>query len=331
MRKLGPALVMALLLVLTGALRCGNRNAPSTTTPISMTKSRSAIKSRPRRSPHLMDELDPTPHAAVTPGRSEPTAPVHHEPTAPIDDRAARAAEAVDGYIVFLDGAEHIRPSCNVWPRQKVQALAYFYERAVLEGYMGRMRFESIEAWAAAFGISKNAPLVIVYDPEHALDPQPCVMQHQGSPVIVYGKTIRVFVRSLAIRMAIHELAHVWDAAHDWELSTAMEAVVQNPDNYPTAKARENTREDFAESVTAYLQAGYAINERWSDDDLRFYRRYGEGFDTIWPMDRYDYVAHLFAGDTVEMLLAQSWELPATFEPGEGIVVPVRGQRFQEW
>jgi hypothetical protein len=287
--------------------------------------SRSALKSRSRRRLALKVTLDPAPHTAVT-------APVHNsEPTAPVYTTSTRAAEAVGGYIVFLDGAKQIRPSCSVWPEQKVQALAYFYERAVFEDYIGRMGFESVEAWASAFGLSKDTPLVIVYDPEHALDPQPCVIQHLGSPVIVYGKTIRVFVRDLTIRMAIHELAHVWDAAHNWGFSAAMGAVVQNPDNYPTAKARENAREDFAESVTAYLRSGYAINERWSDDDLRFYRRYGEGFDTIWPMDRHDYVAQLFAGDTVEMLLAQNWELPFAFEHEDGVVVPVRGERFQEW
>jgi hypothetical protein len=211
-----------------------------------------------------------------------------------------RAAEAVDGYIVFLNEATYIRPSCGTWPDQKVQALAQIYEHAVFDAYAGREGFESVNAWAAAFGLSQARPLIIVYDPDHPLDPQPSVTQYEGTPVIVYGKTIRVAVARSASLMAIHELAHVWDAAHGWALSAAMVDIVDNPSNYPTAKARENPREDFAESVTAYLRAGYAVNERWSDDDVRFYHRYGEGFDDVWSMDRHDYIACLFAGDSVE-------------------------------
>ena len=100
-------------------------------------------------------------------------------------------------------------------------------------------------------------------------------------------------------------MAHIWDEVYDWELGAGIATVVQNPDNYPTAKAHnEGAHEDFAESVTAYLWPGYAANVRWADDDPRFYEHYGELPDEVWTLDRYDYIARLFQGETVDTIRA---------------------------
>ena len=115
--------------------------------------------------------------------------------------------------------------------------------------------------------------------------------------MITYGPTIRMRTASHGLRLAVHELAHVWDGAHGWTLSKGLARVVQNPGTYPTARARDGgPLETFAESVTVHLIDGCACDERWSDDDPRFYTRFGVQPDEVWAFDRYDYVAQLLAG-----------------------------------
>ena len=43
---------------------------------------------------------------------------------------------------------------------------------------------------------------------------------------------------------------------------------------------------------------------RWADDDPRFIDQYGEQADAVWTLDRYDYVARLFRGETVDAIRA---------------------------
>lgn len=224
---------------------------------------------------------------------------------------AAKVTDAANGHIVFVDYAADLNPDASAWPRDKVDALAHFYDRAVREGYAGRNGFGSVGAWAAACKVSKTNPVFIVYDETHSCGSQPTMKRYGDIVVITYGKTIRTMVSSHGIQLALHELAHVWDSAHEWRLSAEMSQIVQNPHNYPTAKARdEGAHEDFAESVTAYLWPGYAVNVRWSDDESDFNVRYDEPVDGVWVMDRHDYVGRLFEGEDLDMLKAEAARLP---------------------
>ena len=63
-----------------------------------------------------------------------------------------------------------------------------------------------------------------------------------------------------------------------------------NPDGFSVAKARhQGPNEGFAESVTALLWPGYAVNRTWSDDELDA----ADGLDVTWTMDRHDFVGTL--------------------------------------
>lgn len=207
-------------------------------------------------------------------------------------------AEAAGGHILFVNKATRIDPQSATWPSEKVHRLASFYDQAVQNGYVGRDGFDNVAQWAAAFGISTEKPILVIYDPTRGV--QPVVRWHDTIPVITYGKVIRTSIPSHSIQLATHELAHVWDEAHDWQLGAAIATVVQNPDEYPTAKAQnEGAHEDFAEAVTAYLSANYAANVRWADDDPRFEKSYGDQPDAVWTLDRYDYIERLFQGEPV--------------------------------
>lgn len=110
----------------------------------------------------------------------------------------------------------------------------------------------------------------------------------KGATPVITHYTLRTAVRTQTTKLILHELAHIWDHAHDWTLSEQMVVVVQNPEGYPTAKARgEGPKEDFAESVTAALWQGYAVNATWSDNDS------GQP-DAQWTLDRHDHVDQLF-------------------------------------
>lgn len=207
-------------------------------------------------------------------------------------------AEAAEGHIAFVSNATRINPNSTGWPQEKVRRLASFYDQAVQNGYVGRGGFDSVLQWAAMFGISTEKPILVIYDPTHGV--QPVVRWHDTIPVITYGKVIRTSIPSHGIQLATHELAHIWDEAYEWQLGAAIATVVQNPGDYPTAKAQnEGAHEDFAESVTAYLSPNYAANVRWADDDPRFNKRYSAEPDALWSLDRYDYIERLFQGDTV--------------------------------
>jgi hypothetical protein len=218
------------------------------------------------------------------------------------------AVRAADGRVVFLDDAAPLNRASAPWPREKVYHMRYFYEHAITMGFAGRRGFGDVACWSEAFGISASHPIYVIYDTNHALGVQPTVGWdvERAVPVITYGSGIRTKVPSQGIELAMHELAHIWDGAHGWALSATMVDVVENPANYPTARARNGgPKEDFADSVVAFFRLDYATNVRWSDDDIRFRQRYGTGLDEVWRLDRYDYVALLLEGATVESLRDQ--------------------------
>jgi hypothetical protein len=244
---------------------------------------------------------------------AEPASSVEEDPVNFVSASllSTKVAEAAAGYIVFVDAAPDLNPNASAWPRDKVEALAGFYDRAVRERYVGHAGFESLVAWAAACNISQATPIFIVYDEAHSQGAQPTMKRYGEIVVITYGTTIRTMVASHGIKLALHELAHVWDSAQAWRLSGEMGQIVQNPHNYPTAKARdEGAHEDFAESVTAYLWPSYAVNVRWSDDEPDFNARYDEPVDGVWLLDRHDYVERLFAGEELDDLKEAAARLP---------------------
>jgi len=237
------------------------------------------------------------------------------------------AAETADGYVVLVDAIGSARDPVSVWPEEKVAPLAGFYARAA-SLYAGRRGFGSTVAWAEAFQISPDRPLVLVYDPVHPSDPCPTAAWRAGGvPTITYGPTIRTATASLGLQTALHEMAHIWDGARGWALSAGMADVVGDAGSPPTAKAQNGgPLEDFAESVTAYFVQGYASNARWSDDDARFYGGLGVAPDELWSYDRYDYVAGLLSGASVAELRREAREARRPVAPmaSEDQVVPER-------
>ena len=202
-------------------------------------------------------------------------------------------AEAAGGTIVFVEDAGAIAEGASDWPPAKLTAVVKFYEEAVAR-YTAASAFGSVERWAKAFGISVDNPIRVVYAGK-ARDTAPArATWIAGMPVITHY-ALRTSVSTAGVKLVVHELAHIWDGAHNRELGEAIETTVQNPDGFPTAKARdEGSKEDFAESVTATLWPGYAVNESWSDDEPGRSRRASAAPDTLWTMDRHDYVESLY-------------------------------------
>ena len=195
-------------------------------------------------------------------------------------------AKAAQGYIVFADSAKHLNPRSTRWPQAKLEAMVSVYDEAVLNHYAAEDGFGSISRWAEAFGISQDNPIVVIYVKGDAHG-APARASWKGETPTVTHFTLRTSVPSEVVKLVIHELAHIWDSAHDWKLSDAMVSTVQNPEEHPTAKARdEGPLEDFAESVTATLVEGYAVNGEWTDDA-------GAQPDAAWTMDRFDFVSEL--------------------------------------
>ena len=205
------------------------------------------------------------------------------EPTPPLDV----VAEAAHGYVVFANNAHHLNSNAAAWPQVKLQTLVDIYDEAILGYYAAEDSFGSVKGWAKTFGISKSNPIVIIYVQGDAHG-APARAAWQGTSPVVTHYTLRTAVPSQTTKLILHELAHIWDHAHDWTLSEQMVIVIQNPEGYPTAKARnEGPKEDFAESVTAALWQGYAVNATWSDND-------SAQPDAQWTLDRHDYVDELF-------------------------------------
>jgi hypothetical protein len=197
-------------------------------------------------------------------------------------------AEAADGYIVFVEDAGSVIAGASAWPQVKLEALVEFYEQAVL-AYTGETGFGTVEVWAAALNISRENPLRVVYAGNHG-DPVPARAGWRDGTAIITHYTLRTAVSTKGIQLVLHEMAHIWDGAHGWELGEAILSEVQNPRGFPTVKARdEGPKEDFAESVTALLWPGYAVNRAWSDDEPGA----SEGPDATWTLDRHDYVEAL--------------------------------------
>ena len=72
------------------------------------------------------------------------------------------------------------------------------------------------------------------------------------------------------------------------ESSSPPWGVAPRSSGYPTAKARdEESKEDFAESVTAALWDGYVVNVEWTDDS-------SDRPDELRSLDRYDQIVQLF-------------------------------------
>ncbi len=197
-------------------------------------------------------------------------------------------AEAADGYIVFVEDAGSVIAGASAWPQVKLEALIPFYG-AAFAAYTGEQGFGTVELWAAAFGITRDSPIRVVYAGNQP-DPVPARAGWvEGTAIITHYK-LRTSVSTKGIQLVIHELANIWDGAHSWALGEAVADTVQNPDGFPTAKARdEGPKEDFAESVTATLWPGYAVNQAWSDDEPG-----AEGDpDATWTLDRHDYIEAL--------------------------------------
>jgi len=203
------------------------------------------------------------------------------EPLAPMPI----VAEAADGYIVFVEDASHVVEGATDWPQAKLDALVSFYEEAIA-AYIGETGFGSTERWAEAFGISKDNPLRVVYAGNKA-DPAPARAGWREGTAVITHYTLRTSISTTCIQLVIHEMAHIWDGANDWALGEDLIETVENPEGFPTAKARdEGPKEDFAESVTALLWPGYAVNALWSDDT-------SDAPDATWTMDRHDFVEAL--------------------------------------
>jgi len=197
-------------------------------------------------------------------------------------------AEAADGYIVFVEDAGGVIAGASAWPQVKLEALVEFYEQAVL-AYTDETGFGTVELWAAALNISRENPLRVVYAGNKG-HPVPARAGRREGTSIITHYTLRTAVSTKGIQLVLHEMAHVWDGAHGWELGEAILSEVQNPDGFPTAKARdEGPKEDFAESVTATLWPGYAVNREWSDDEPGA----DDGPDVTWTLDRQDFVETL--------------------------------------
>lgn len=225
------------------------------------------------------------------------------EPTfseAPVDDPAMGplppmtvVAEAAGGYVVFVEGAEATIPGASGWPQAKLSALVSYYEEAVAL-YASDAGFGSTERWAAAFRISRDNPIRVVYAGNQP-DPAPARASRIGGTAIVTHYTLRTSVRTVAVQLVIHELAHIWDNAHAWELGETIQSTVDNAEGFPTAKARdEGPKEDFAESVTATLWSGYAVNADWSDDGPGQRGHAADMLDVDRMFDRRNYVDSLF-------------------------------------
>ena len=175
----------------------------------------------------------------------------------------------------------------------KLAAVVRFYDEAVAR-YTAASAFGSTERWAETFGISADNPIRVVYAGNHRDSAPARARWIEGTAVITHYK-LRTSVSTVGVQLVLHELAHVWDGAHGWALGEAIATTVQNPEGFPTAKARdEGPREDFAESVTATLWPGYAVNQTWSDNELGRTHQTVSAPDSVWTMDRRDYVVGLF-------------------------------------
>ncbi len=209
------------------------------------------------------------------------------------DPEPVTVAEAAGGLVVFVEDAGAIVDGASDWPPTKLTALVRFYDEAIVR-YTAELAFGSSSRWADAFGISPETPIRVVYAGNgHDVAPARAGWV-AGIPVISHT-TLRTSVSTAGVQLELHELAHIWDGAHDWALGEAIADTVQNPEGFATAKARdEGSKEDFAESVTATLWPGYAINRDWSDDVQSDRRSAPLGPDGQWTMDRHDYVTSLF-------------------------------------
>jgi len=201
-------------------------------------------------------------------------------------------AETADGLIIFVEDAGAIVDGASRWPATKLEALVRFYDEAVAR-YTAPSAFGSLDRWAEAFGISKDNPIRVIYV-GRGRDAAPArAGRIAGIPVITHF-ALRTSVSTAGVQLVLHEMAHIWDSAHDWALGEAIADTVQNPDAFPTAKARdEGPKEDFAESVTATLWPGYAVNQEWSDNDRDNAGSTAPAHNRRPILDRCDYVEGL--------------------------------------
>jgi hypothetical protein len=125
--------------------------------------------------------------------------------------------------------------------------------------------FGSLPTTLAELGVSSNDPILLT---------RPAVQLYdkKGNPYIAYSRKPEIaifddfFGDPQYQESLTHEVAHYWDQGHQLGLSTQMGNWV-NWGDPPTEYATENSLEDFAESVTAYLWPDYDGGRfYWTDD-----------------------------------------------------------------
>jgi len=230
-----------------------------------------------------------------------------------------------DGYIAIVNST-FLPVRAVEWNPQSLSKASEVYQDAVMNpdhGYISaRKGFGSLSRWAQAMGITPapeecrtgckfaGGAIRLVYNPDLLGDEAMWYKTPQGRfPVITIGGA-RGYTTTR--EYAYHELAHIWDGAHDWALGAELDQAMEirrevngklifdeafkatwNRHGYfasgysdPVDPRLPHGCEHFAESVLAYFLTGVpdagSFVKCWADEDPRC--------DKEFEYDRYDFV-----------------------------------------